>query len=283
MPTATATRLLQSDLPSLASTTVGKQFETYVFFAHNPAPIRRRENLLLQADETVRVSAHFLELFWAAACAHEVLAELGAADFASSNQPAQYFAERVEQVTGLDVVALVNDPRTVALLKDLPTPAPATVSVTDVMAAVQTVLAACPISRIEQHARVRGLEKWGHRCRVAYDGLQSLVLRNDPAARDRVGIIGRQFVSGALSILEVATLLSIHTVDAVALLETHGYTRSRERLALSEPVRAQFFSAIRDDRVRRDGTFEPTSEQIARDVVASERIEGVDVRSWIKP
>jgi len=282
MPTALATNFLQSDLPSLASTTASKQFQTYVFFAHHPPPITDREKLLREADATVRVSAHFLELFWAAACAHEVLVELGTTDFATSNQPPQFFTDRVKQITGLDVVALVKDPQTVALLKQLPAPPAATVSLPDVMAAVRTVLAACPISRIEQHARTRGLEKWGHRCRVAYDGLEALVLRNDPQERDRVGIIGKQFASGALSIREVATLLRVHVVDAVALLESHGYTRSKEQLALPDAARATFYSAMREDRVRRGGKFEPSSEQIARDVVASERIEGVDVRSWIK-
>jgi len=43
------------------------------------------------------------------------------------------------------------------------------------------------------------------------------------------------------------------------------------------------YARIREDRLKRAGKFEPTPKQVARDVIASERIEGVDARLWIRP
>jgi len=38
---------------------------------------------------------------------------------------------------------------------------------------------------------------------------------------------------------------------------------------------------MREERLSREGRAHPPKELIARDVIASERIEGVDARVWI--
>jgi hypothetical protein len=147
--------------------------------------------------------------------------------------------------------------------------------------AMNSILATCPIERLEQIAAAHHIEALGHRCRVAYDGIKAFVLRNGSSEKDQIVVLGHAYVRGSLSIDDVATLLKIHPVDAVALLERHGFNRRLEQIALDDSRRAQILSRMREDRLTRAGEPDWTNESIARDVVASERLEGVDARRWI--
>jgi len=70
-------------------------------------------------------------------------------------------------------------------------------------------------------------------------------------------------------------------VDAVALLEQGGFQRPLDVIALSENERTEVYRRMRLDRLARKGSFAASAEAVSRDVVASERIEGVDARDWI--
>jgi len=150
-----------------------------------------------------------------------------------------------------------------------------------IVRALSSFLEACPIEHLEQLAATYRLEAFGHRCRVAYDGIRAFVLRNDPSQKLQIRVLGQAYARGSLSVVDVATLLELHPVDAVALLESQGFKRGLDRISLDDAGRAEIFARMRQDRLDRAGTPAWSPESIARDVVASERIEGVDARRWI--
>ncbi len=146
---------------------------------------------------------------------------------------------------------------------------------------VRSVLDACPIDDIEQSAAALGLESWGHRARIAFDGLQALLFRTDERCVEQLRIAGTAYAKGHIRVDEVAKLLAVHPVDALALLDQGGFHRPLELLEMDEDSRRKVYERMRADRLSRLHAFEPSTEMIARDVVASERIEGVDARRWI--
>jgi hypothetical protein len=147
--------------------------------------------------------------------------------------------------------------------------------------ALRAAIEQCPIDHLEEISRPVGLERFGHRARIAYDGIRAFIRRTDPTQQEQLRIAGEAFKAGKLTLTEVAKLLEMHPVDAVAALEEHGYDRSLRTIALSEEERAAIYARMRADRLARNGEPAPTHESIARDTVASERIEGVDARRWI--
>lgn len=102
------------------------------------------------------------------------------------------------------------------------------------------------------------------------------------SCRAQLAIGGAAYARGLVSVGELATLLSVHPLDALALLDAAGIHRPIDRVILSPEQRAEILHRLRDDRLKRSGRFEPTAEAIWRDVVGSERIEGVDARRWLK-
>ena len=104
----------------------------------------------------------------------------------------------------------------------------------------------------------------------------------DESRRDgRLLEVGEAFREARISLAEAAESLCLHLVDAVALLEAHGFSRSIEALALSEEERRAIYARIRMDRLARRGVPQWSAESVARDAIASERLEGVDARAWI--
>jgi hypothetical protein len=85
-----------------------------------------------------------------------------------------------------------------------------------------------------------------------------------------------------MSLTDVASVLQLEIVDAIMLLESRGYDRQLEQIALSDDERRSRLEAMREDRLQRQGRFDFSQEDVARDVIASERLEGVDARPWVR-
>jgi hypothetical protein len=148
---------------------------------------------------------------------------------------------------------------------------------------INSLLTYCPIEMlesIEEVARANALADLGHRCRIAYEGLQAFVHRNDPRHDAGARVVGRAYAEGRLSLAEVAAVLRVSSSDAVAFLETNGFCRTLEKIALADEERRRMLAKVREDRLRRGGKPEATA-LVARSVIASQRIEGVDARPWI--
>lgn len=76
-------------------------------------------------------------------------------------------------------------------------------------------------------------------------------------------------------------MLDLEVPDAVALLEERGFRRSVDGLRLSADARHERLRRIREDRLARGGRPVPSPAYVVRDVIASQRIEGIDARSWL--
>jgi hypothetical protein len=160
---------------------------------------------------------------------------------------------------------------------------PAATDIAKVVRSVNSLLTFCPpemLESLEELAQANALADLSHRCRVAHEGLQSFVHRNssrqDPGAR----VVGRAYAEGRLSLAEVAAVLRLPSSDAVAFLETNGFCRSLETVALPGEERQRLLASIREDRLKRAGRPEATA-LVSRSVIASQRIEGVDARPWV--
>ncbi|MEX2204871.1 MAG: hypothetical protein WEF50_01430 [Myxococcota bacterium] len=76
----------------------------------------------------------------------------------------------------------------------------------------------------------------------------------------QVGRAGSAYAKGRISVDDVAKLL--------------------ELISMSPDDQALTYQPMRVDRLSRGGGFVPTPEMISRDVIASERIGGIDARAW---
>jgi len=236
-----------------------------------------------QVVEVLRRSALLLDMMLVAVCTLEALAETGAETFEPSRRDPRALVNRVTELTALDLKPLIAEATAAGLFRDMPPAPPKVPPIPEAVLAARTVVESCPLGALEALAAERGLEPVGHRCRIAYEGLRAFIRRRDPKEQERLGIVGREYVSGALSVNEVAALLKADAMDVIPLLEELGHTRRIETLLLGDDTRAARYASIREERLSRAGQrFAPSVRDVARDVVASERIEGVDARPWIK-
>ena len=235
------------------------------------------------ADGLLEDSAALLELVLVTACAVELLSEQRATSRATTVDSVQHFWVRVRQVSGLDPVKVVNHAIRHLRVRwpdqSVPSLRP---TIQAVIRTVRSLLEACPITALEQRSRALGLGDLGYRCRLAYDALEGFVLRNDPREKSRLRVVGREYAAGNLSISDAATLLESDVPDAVALLERCGYHRTLDVIELKPAERADRLTRIRADRLHRAGQPAAPADAVARDVIASERIEGVDARHWMR-
>ena len=139
----------------------------------------------------------------------------------------------------------------------------------------------CPVDDLQEAAAHLGMQDVGHRIRVAHNALKAFTLRNDPRYQRQLEVLGPKYMMGTLSIPEIAEILSVSTSDAVHLLEQLGYARPLDRLRLTPEERSRLLRRVKEDRFSREGALAYSEEDVARSVIASERLEGIDVRSWI--
>ncbi len=234
------------------------------------------------AGDLLQRTADLLEMVTVSVCLVEASDEDGAPSLTTpSKESLEYYRARVRQMCGLDLeVVASRATRILDLPKSEEQPANAP-SMDAVLRTTRSLLESCPIQYLERLAAELGLEPVGHRCRIAYEALRAFVLRNDEREQGRLKLVGRAYARGGLTPAEVALLLDTDVPDAIAVLERHGYQRSIEVISLSDAERSARLGAIREDRLRRAGRPDYSPDLAVRDAIASERIEGVDARSWL--
>jgi hypothetical protein len=143
------------------------------------------------------------------------------------------------------------------------------------------IVAECPIERLE--AIGRGLDEplLAHRARCAYDALRAFVRRHDLRRAEMMRIVGEQYQRGNIRIHDAARLLGMSTSDMTFELEQDGFSRAPEQIMLTESEREAAYLRLRQRRLQH---IAPAADPdlVERDVIASERIEGVDARAWIR-
>lgn len=146
---------------------------------------------------------------------------------------------------------------------------------------ISSLVEYCPIEELVFLADALDKPAVGHRCRLSHDWLRAFVRRHAAGEVETRRIIGTAYAEGRLGLNEAAHLLGMRRHDAVALLEEHGYARDIDVLSGMESKREVFLAQIRADRRRRDGRPQSDSSLVAREVIATQRIEQVDARPWV--
>jgi hypothetical protein len=237
--------------------------------------------------ELLDASARVLEAMLATACYLEARDDLGIETLEEAVKRIDELVGRVRALCGLELFGAV------AAAKDLfeeteefpsSQQAQSLLPVRSAIRMAKSVIEACPIDYLENVGRrVSGIASLSHRCRVAYDGLGAFVRRQagDRITLERVKIAGRLYVAGSAELRDVATLLDVNPETAIWLLEQHGFCRPLDTVQLTADQRVQLLGRVRADRLNRNGEPRASERYVARDAIASERIEGIDARRWI--
>lgn len=86
------------------------------------------------------------------------------------------------------------------------------------------------------------------------------------------------WLSGERSPEAILRALGFVSIELMAALDAKGAGRPAERLRLSSSEREEILARLRADRLARNGEAKADAGVVIRDVAASQRIEGVDVR-----
>jgi hypothetical protein len=148
---------------------------------------------------------------------------------------------------------------------------------------IAALLAEIPVDRLEEIARIADEPELGHRCRRAYECLREFVKRHDPRLNQKLKTLGGAYAEGRLSLQEVCSVLGLSEWDIIPELERLGFSRRISKLSLQEEERRAILEKIRADRLARNGEPSFNPNQVAREVIATQRIEDVDARSWLTP
>jgi hypothetical protein len=239
-----------------------------------------------RAPDGLRHWTRALELSFVFAAAGEAMARLGIEVVADIVRELKSIDDFVSTVTRLDVQGVLDENR--QALDEVfgsnppPADAPVPTNVDLVVRAATSLLGNCPIAALEQTGARHGMQELSHRCRLAFDGLTALIARNTQPMPSAVVAAGHAYAEGRLSIDEVAAVLGMGVPDAVALLEQQGFRRTVEGLRLTAEKRAERLRTIREDRMARAGATSARPDWVAREVIASQRIEDIDARPWLR-
>lgn len=230
----------------------------------------------IDATHVLRVSALFLEMVLVVACGMEFLEDQGSQDSGET------LAARIKTQCDLDLSQVFQEALSeFPLTGELPAGAPLPPMHTFIRS-VKSIVAACPIEALEELGELQGLPTFGFRCRKAFEALNSFMFRQDPQIQKRAKLVGQIYAKGEISLEDVSLLIDLHAVDAIWWLEQSGYSRSIQAIQLSESEREQRFLQMDQDRLKRQGEPEFSEDSLLRDVISSERIEGIDARPWFR-
>ncbi len=143
----------------------------------------------------------------------------------------------------------------------------------------KTLVSSFSVEEMAELARSNGDHELAHRCRVAHSRLGAIIYRIREGSKHRLAVAGRAFIEGRISAGELANFLELNISDAIALLESSHYVRSRSAIQLSEEQRLEHYSKLRKRRL--SGDIDLLNERaIRREVLASNRIEGIGLPRW---
>lgn len=235
--------------------------------------------------KTLVQSVDFLELNLAMAGLVEAVVAVGVTSIEAVAPEAERIARLAEAMTELDIPKVFE--RFPALMKlaasqgkpELKTSLPEMER--GLVETVRLTVAAAPITDLLRWAEELNLPELRHRCKSSYERLQALFRRHTPEHDAKFATAGQAYAEGRVSLDEVSTVLGIPKWDASAWLEKHGYCRTLDGLRLTDDARNARLAII--DRERTTATIGPSRNLVSRDVIATQRIEGVDARPWVRP
>jgi hypothetical protein len=244
--------------------------------------LRATEWQPMDPEVELTLSARILELNLALAALNEAVHEVGARTLAQTLAQIDRVMEVAAGISRLDLGRVLQEnaevlPRSQPFANHADRPAGADMNL--VVRHVRSLLGYCPIEHLEELAPQVGKPELGHRCRVAFDALAAFVRRNAKPQDHVTRTVGRAYTEGRLSLAEVCSVLGIGRADAIAFLESHGFCRNLDAISLSEDERDEVLDNIRKARLSGPETAPDLAD---RDIIATQRIEGIDARPWVR-
>lgn len=241
-----------------------------------------------QDDQTRRLlgsAAALLDLVYVLAALVESAHRHGAMTLHDVVEMGDVISREAHALTGVNFSDVVRqDPSLTKVLSARATPSPETpiAELRTIVSGADAIVRTFPEKETAELAAAVEVPELGARIQVALDGLRRFIRRNDPWTDQRLKLVGPEYVAGNLSIDVAAQVLELAIPDAVAKLEECGYARLPEHIELTADERNRLYETLRKDRLARGGKPASSSAAVARDVIATQRIESVDARPWVE-
>lgn len=238
-----------------------------------------------KARRLVRSTAALLDFVYVSAVLVESAHRHGARTLGDIVAMGEAICREAHSLTSLNPLDVVRENAAlVARMSEVATPSleDTIPDLATIVSASDAMVRAFPEKEIAALATGAAIPEDGARIQVTLDGLRRFVKRNDPWMDQRLKLVGPEYASGRLELAAAAQVLELAIPDAVAKLEECGYARLPEHIELPADERDRLYKALRSDRIARGGIPHSSSATVARDVIATQRIESVDARCWVE-
>lgn len=239
-----------------------------------------RPSLAPELSTKLQELRDFQQLVIAVAAVHEATDELGIATWARLTDAAATILDLARRIAGFDPQpVLVRVPRKTSPARD--PSAPVGDHLVTMVSLAKTMVSSWPIDVLERVGHSLGVGELAHSLRLGHAWLNAFALRHSSGDNRALRAAGRAYSESRLTLEEVALILGGTVPDALAWLDANGFGRGVDAMRLSDEARALAFSRLRADRLERGGRPVFDQQFVARDVIATQRIEDVDARPWI--
>lgn len=225
---------------------------------------------------------------WAAGLA-EGLLEVGVTALpAAPGQPVPWDRVRdlARALTGIDLISELDENAVLAdIIQRADPPAPNSTTklstetlLTTTTAWCRTILTSVPESLF---LRRLGFERTIHEIESAVEGIRCLLLRHSSETHRLLLVLGRSYAAGKLDLADLEEALNLRREDVLVALEQHGFSRRPASALRAEPeLEERVLQRLRQGRRANAPRRIADASRVRRDVVATQRIEGVDAR-WL--
>lgn len=150
-----------------------------------------------------------------------------------------------------------------------------------VLASAGEFIRSFPLSEACRFARESNQDEIAHRIQTGAEHIQAIYNRLHAPTSPQFSIAAVAYANGSIEMDVAAKLLGLSRSDLAAALEDHGFARPPEVVTLDNAHRTSILARLRAERMKRSGRPHLDSDLVARDVIATQRIEGIDARRWL--
>jgi predicted component of type VI protein secretion system len=247
---------------------------------------QKSNNTGVSHRDLLTFSVRLLEVYVVIALTTESASALQIKTLGELIAQAKPIAESVIARSQLDLRRVTNENKELfeeASLNGKSPDEPIKVSVHALLQRVSAFLPLIHIQGLEEDSKLSNNDLLGQRCASAYRQLEEFVSRHQPRLEKAIKALGPAYQEGRLSIQEIGETLGLQAWDVVPELERHGFFRSLTTNELPPERRQRILTKLREERLARHEKTTINENVTIRNVLASQRIEDVDVRLWLIP
>lgn len=138
-------------------------------------------------------------------------------------------------------------------------------------------LARAPLSAFLSFAKLINQPQLQYEIQSNFERLQAAARRTNAGWTAQMREAGRLYLEGKVEVAELGRILSLEPFDIAFELERLGYSRRPEELVLRDGDREEMLLQLEKWRIEKR-----KSSTVQRDVIASQRIEGIDARPHLR-